>query len=86
MLISSVLWNYSLIYTFTISESSIFEIKLTVPKMMLSTFGSVFLTSSEFSVATITDARYGVTIEPIKQVPIQTSGDDKVLGTLELNK
>ena len=54
--------------------------------MMLSTFGSVFLTSSEFTVATVADARYGVTIEPIKQVPIQTSGDDKVLGTLELNK
>ena len=54
--------------------------------MTLSTFGSIFLTSSEFSVATITDARYGVTIGPIKQVPIQTSGDDKVLGKLELKK
>ena len=53
--------------------------------MTLDTFGSIFLTPSEFSVATITDTRYGVTIDPIKQVPIQTSGDDKVLGTLEKN-
>ena len=53
--------------------------------MTLDTFGSIFLTPSEFSVATITDTRYGVTIDPIKQVPIQTSGDDKVLGTLETN-
>lgn len=53
--------------------------------MTLDTFGSIFLTPSAFSVAAITDTRYGVTIDPIKQVPIQTSGDDKVLGTLEKN-
>ena len=48
--------------------------------MTLGTFASIFMTSSEFTESGIVDSKYGLTFDPVKQIPVQPSSGDKVIG------
>ena len=48
--------------------------------MMLGTFASIFMTSSEFTESGIADSKYGLTFDPVKQISVQSSSSDKVIG------
>ena len=48
--------------------------------MMLGTFASIFMSSSEFTESGIVDRKYGLTFDPVKQIPVQSSSGDKVIG------